>query len=265
MLGSGPYPALSDRKGLPGGRVFLVANGPSLAHTPLDLLIGEESWGMARIHLIYDRTSWRPTRYWWSDHPQDQQNMDDVLFHIKQGYPCWIRSDVCQIIDGSYVPSGGWAPKPQPLPAWVHPWPYCIEHNAGFMRMEDGSPDTRRPAGWHLDSTGTLCKYGSGYNCMLQQAVLEGFNPIYLVGADLGFRGRPSQDNANLDYDHFDLRYNHRYASLGRARMDNETQVDMHVHARTWCDARGIQVFNATLGGELEVYPRVDFVSLFPS
>ena len=238
-------------------RVFLIANGPSLAHTPLDDLQGEEVWMMARIHLLYDRLQIRPTRYWWSDHPQDQQNMDDVLFHIQQGYPCWIRRDVCEIIDGRYVPAGNWAPKPQPLPAWVTAWEYCIPHNAGFIRLEDGTPDTRRPEGWHLDETGTLCKYGSGYNCMMQQAALEGYSDIYLVGADLGFKGRPSQDNDNVDLDHFDPRYNHRYASLARAAMDNDTQRDMHQHAADWCDKRGIRIWNATIGGELEVHPRV--------
>ncbi len=45
--------------------------------------------------------------------------------------------------------------------------------------------------------------------------------------------------------------------------MDNETQVDMHEHAKAWCDERNIQVLNATLGGDLKVYPRVDFYSLF--
>jgi len=29
------------------------------------------------------------------------------------------------------------------------------------------------------------------------------------------------------------------------------------------CDSRGIQVYNATRGGKLEVFPRVDFDTLF--
>ena len=37
----------------------------------------------------------------------------------------------------------------------------------------------------------------------------------------------------------------------------------MHTHAKEWCDEHGIQVLNASMGGELEVYPRVDFDSLF--
>jgi hypothetical protein len=96
---------------------------------------------------------------------------------------------------------------------------------------------------------------------MLQQAVRENYNPIYLVGADLGFVGRDTVGDA--DPDHFHPRYNTRWASRARAVIDNDTQVDMHTHAKEWCDERDIQILNASLGGSLEVYPRVDFDSLF--
>jgi hypothetical protein len=122
----------------------------------------------------------------------------------------------------------------------------------------DGTPDTRRPEGWH---EGPLCKYGSGYNVMLQQAVREDYNPIYLLGADLGFVGRSGLGEP--DPDHFSPVYNTRWASKERAVIDNDTQTDMHQHAKAWCDERNIQVLNASLGGELEVYERVDFLSLF--
>jgi hypothetical protein len=256
-------------------RLFVVGNGPSLAWTPLDLLIGEESWGMARIHLLYllyADTKWRPTRYWWSDHPQNAQDMADVLWHMRQGYPCWYRRDVCEIIAGSYVPSGEndagqwvhpapWAPEPRPLPEHVHSWEYCVDHNAGLAHNPDGSPDPRRPEGWHLDGSGRLCKYGSTANVALQQAFLEGYNPIYLLGMDLGFAGHPRGD----DPDHFTRGYNSRTVEPERARADNDTHVDFYSHARTWCDARGVEIYNATLGGELEVFPRVEFDALFRS
>lgn len=195
--------------------------------------------------------------------------MDDVLWHIEQDYPCWVRRDVCEIITGDYIPSGPndsgrwvhpalWAPEPRSLPSNVTSWDYCVPHNAGFIRTADGDEDIRRPEGWH---DGPLCKYGSGYNVMLQQAARENYNPIYLVGADLGYVGRDEVEEA--DPDHFDPRYNTRWADTVRAGMDNETQNDMHTHAREWCEPRGIKIFNASLGGSLEVYPRVDFESLF--
>ena len=95
----------------------------------------------------------------------------------------------------------------------------------------------------------------------MQQAVLEGYNPIYLVGADLGFVGRDGLGEA--DPDHFDPKYNTRWADKARADLDNETQEDMHTHAQNWTRPRNIHILNATLGGKLQVYPRVDFFSLF--
>jgi len=45
-----------------GKRVFLVANGPSLAETNLNLLENEISFAMNRIPLIYEKNhNWRPT------------------------------------------------------------------------------------------------------------------------------------------------------------------------------------------------------------
>ena len=49
-----------------GERAFLIANGPSLAHTNLDLLEDETTIAMNRISQMYDKFSWRPTYYLFS-------------------------------------------------------------------------------------------------------------------------------------------------------------------------------------------------------
>src|SRR3990167_8981678 len=57
-LSTGPYS---------GKRHFIIGSGKSLLSTPLDALEGEVTWAMNRIHLLYDRTSWRPTFYFSCD------------------------------------------------------------------------------------------------------------------------------------------------------------------------------------------------------
>jgi len=254
-------------------RVFIVGNGPSLARTDLNKLIGEESWGMAEIQHIYDKTDWRPTRYWWNDHPQDIDHLYSILFHVAQDYPCWIRSDVKEILTGDYDLSrygrGAWgalAYEKGLLPYkgsldHVHGWDTCVSHCAGFIRNMDGTPDLRRPPGWHGLDSGILCKYGSGLNCMLQQAVIEEYNPIYLVGCDLGFKG--VHVAGNDDPDHFSPDYNRRVREPERAVIDEDTHNDFHKHAKEYCGSHGIELINATVGGYLEVHPRVDYGSLF--
>lgn len=94
----------------------------------------------------------------------------------------------------------------------------------------------------------------------MQEAAREGYNPIVLVGADLGFVPRREGE---ADENHFAPDYHTRLVEPERARIDTETHIDFHQQAKAWCDAHGIQILNATLGGELEVHPRIDFDSLF--
>ena len=46
-----------------GERCFIVANGPSLLKTNLDLLANEITFGLNRIYLNFDKSSFRPTYY----------------------------------------------------------------------------------------------------------------------------------------------------------------------------------------------------------
>jgi len=96
----------------------------------------------------------------------------------------------------------------------------------------------KRVQSWHLP---TICTaFGSMYP-VLQLAVMNGATEIYLVGCDL-FKG---QD------DHYDSNYPH-YADW---RVRNETEIYLHEVSRMSCP---VPIFNATVGGQLETYPRVD-------
>jgi len=249
-------------------RLFIIANGPSLRETNLELLEGEEAWGMARIHLLYPETSWRPTRYWWSDHPQHGEHLDDILFHMAQGYDCWFRRDVVDILRGDYKPRGEWVEEaydkgilPVEVPDYVHAWDYCVHHNSARVG------DLNWPDGWHLGfdkvkggdpADVKLCKFGSGVSAMLQEAWLEGFDPIYVVGADLGFKPRK---RGAPDECHFTSDYNNDYYDEYHAWQDNEGHQLLYKYAREWMgDGR---VLNATKGGFLKTIPRVDYEGLF--
>jgi hypothetical protein len=108
----------------------------------------------------------------------------------------------------------------------------------------------------------------------LQLAVYLGFNPIYLIGCDTDYRriGKitTKKDGSNDyhfigenndDFDHFRTDY------FGKGKAFNppspEKMIDNYVQAKKVCDALGVEVYNATIGGKLEVFPRVKFESLF--
>lgn len=63
--------------------------------------------------------------------------------------------------------------------------------------------------------------------------------------------------------DYFCEQYNQDTAQLYIPNTDKSTLT--FLAAKKHCDARGIRVYNATRGGKLEVFPRVDFDTLFPT
>lgn len=73
---------------------------------------------------------------------------------------------------------------------------------------------------------------------MAQIAKTEGYSPLYLVGCDLGT-------------DHFDSDYGY----WGEMPKDEVRQTQIHMHEII---NRETETYNATIGGELEVYERVN-------
>ena len=81
----------------------------------------------------------------------------------------------------------------------------------------------------------------------LQMAAYLGFEEIYLVGVDCNY----SKDQARQ---HF---VNSGYYATNYATIGNE-MIFAYGEAKKALDARGIKVYNATRGGMLEIFPRVD-------
>jgi hypothetical protein len=224
-------------------RAFVVGNGVSLKDMDLDPMAGEVSFAMNRIHLLYDRTKWRPTYWIYTDiqyMPWDMW-LFDVLYHASQHERCFLHSGLAARVEDNREPWDYWHANV----TYVHP---CIKHPAA-------------PKSWHLPE---LCQYGTCMSLALQLAVLSRrFNPIYIVGADLGFH---RQTLGEPDVDHFDEKYlvvdKHVDWRMNPA-LKNETLRHAHTLAKAAAEEQGIQIFNATVGGELEVYERVDFYSLF--
>jgi hypothetical protein len=213
-------------------RAFVVGNGPSLKADQLEKLIPEVSFGVNRIHLIYDQTRWRP----------------DLEFHSQQGYPCYVRSDiVAKFIEryvGEKVESGvGWDIN-------AHLKNIEVVEQCSHIDAERHTTDK-----WHLDWT--LCKQGGSVSCAIQLAVKLGYGPIYLIGCDGDLKG-----NAN---NHFIEGYVDRDAmTVQKARTANKTLEVAHSIAFKECKERKIQILNATVGGTaIGGIPECDFYELF--
>jgi len=90
------------------------------------------------------------------------------------------------------------------------------------------------PDSWHLPQ---LCHYGGSLFVAMQIATREGYSPLYLIGCD-------------LVGGHFD--------GYGNMRDDAELWLNAHKIANNSRD----EIYNATIGGNLEVYPRVDIMEV---
>ena len=87
------------------------------------------------------------------------------------------------------------------------------------------------------------------YTC-IQIAVYMGFKEIFLLGVDCDYKGKL----------HF---YNSDKLEKKMSNHNEDGMIKCYRSAKKYADEHGIKIFNATRGGALEVFPRVDFDSLF--
>ena len=233
-----------------GKRVFLIGNGPSLLRTPLDQLQGEYTFAMNRIALIYDRVKWSPSFFVCPTiNVVRAEWRKDVLKTISLGIPSFVYSNLREHI------------KHRANVIYIN----CT-HGKEIVSY---APDEW----WSYDVSQRVCKFGTSMLVALQIAVYMGFNPIYLLGCDLGFK-RPGnkltsnsliskvihrltgrQTNTGQDLNHFDQSYGTPGFPPDTLNRNMLAAYNLALRATKKI---GTQIYNATIGGELEVYPRVE-------
>lgn len=112
--------------------------------------------------------------------------------------------------------------------------PRCEHHG-----VPDGHKSSTK--GWHQP----FCTAYNSISIMAQWAVQLGFNEIVLVGCDLNF--------TNGVDDHFMPYYTK--VDGGYVERNNRFALAAHKLIKECCP---VPVYNATIGGELEIYPRLD-------
>jgi hypothetical protein len=218
-------------------RCFIVGNAPSLTAKDLDKLENEFTFGTNRIYLIFDKTKWRPSYYV----AVDEQILDHYDAEIAHSircpifYPYHVAGESVNNIDGYYFVADG-----------RNDW---LPNDAGLLFSDDAMC---------LHSGGTVT-----YQC-IQLAAFMGFNPIILLGVDadyqltIGSLGNVIRRNEDVQ-DHFSKDYIDRI--LYPPLVDIVDRA--YRSARDYAEAKGVKIYNATRGGKLEVFERVDFDHLF--
>lgn len=229
--------ALKDRHC--GERCFIVANGPSLTSDDLDTLHknNEYTFGMNRIFKVFPETKWRPSCYVCEDInifnecTKEINGISSQIKFIPINHHFYDNIN----IDGAYY------------------------FNPNYYRKNDYPNSFSTDISKQMDSVGTVT-----FTC-INIAVYMGFKEIYLLGVDHNYRvtideaGNTVVDENAKDY--FCDDYDNDIKDIVIHDMGNNTRV--YRKAKAACDELGVKVFNATRGGKLEVFPRVDFDSLF--
>jgi hypothetical protein len=228
-----PYePIIIYRNLKKNDRVFLIGNGPSLRETNLDLIKDEYSIAMNRISLVYGFTKWRPSYYLYT-----ADNINNKIWGEK-----W-KLSVNEAVSYPGTTSFVWrafADKVAAMPNTV--W---IDNVTEFDIGEEGTFSTNA-AQW-------TSKTGTSMNVALQLAYFMGFKQVFLLGCDLNWKTTTGTEE---DPNHFDRSYSARIpdGELERLRMRRT-----HEHAYRFFKSAGREVYNATQGTLLDVYPLVDF------
>lgn len=213
-----------------GEQCFIVGNGPSLRIEDLEKIQRKKinSFGMNLIYKIYNDTLWRPTYYVFSEYNVIRQYYDEIK---------------CLRQDNLFMKNFYYMDETPILPS-VHYYPgYAERCYLGQQRFSDDIAKV----------------VYAGYSVMydtLQIAIYMGYKEIYLIGADFSYLEDPaSKGNHVYDDKAVDKRViagkPHIYISLEAMRKAEE-------YARE----HDIEIYNATRGGKLEVFRRVDLDTL---
>jgi uncharacterized Rossmann fold enzyme len=221
-------PELERFKGIhKGQRCFIVANGPSLKMEDLQTLYDyhEISFGMNGIFQAFESTDWRPDYYVAADPlTPDLYTKEIEALETKAVF-------LSDLMDYNRIKSEK-----------KYKWHVICEGRGN--QMPSFSSDF---------SIGGYMGYTVVYDGCLQLAAYMGFKEIYLIGADNCNYGKEHAGHYVADYDHENFK--------SWVHVDKTTLA--YQSAKAYADAHGIKIYNATRGGKLEVFERVDFDSLF--
>ena len=238
-----------------GKRCFIMGNGPSLNKMDLNLLKDDYVWGSNRCSLLYDKICWRPSFYCAVDTRVVPDNADEINSLIASQnttlffFPLkFRRQDIINSGENVY---------------WYNE--YIIPNLALNKKISYSEVFTQDASRWVASVTTVTI-------AALQMAVYLGFNPVYLIGCDTSYK-IPStiqfeKNNLDLlistkddDENHFDPQYFGKDCKWHDPHP--ELMIKHYEYAKKYCDSHKIQIFNATIGGNLETFPRINYNTLF--
>jgi hypothetical protein len=211
-------------------RCFIIGNGPSLKQTELSLLRNEYTFGMNRIYLMFPELGFNTTYYLSVNSLVIEQCAKEIHSLTMPRFISWRSHNL------------------------IRP-----DEDLVYLHTTYTGPRFAR------DARGRLWEGATVTYVALQLAFHMGFKQIILIGVDHNFitQGKPNTTIVSQgdDPDHFHTDY---FGKGFRWQLpDLETSERGYRMAKgAYCKA-GREVLDATVGGRLTVFPKVNFNSLF--
>lgn len=232
-IGGGKYKSLKEYKNkYSGQRCFVVAMGPSLTMEDLDSLKKEVTFGMNSICKIYKDTTFRPTYYGIQDYLVYGE-LKDYIHGEYDGKDNIFVSD--RIVRNCDDCSSEW-----------NVFPLNVAYNAYNRWFHDV---------FRVRISGDIYKeVYDGFSItisLLQIAMYMGFKEIYLIGADCNF------NRSNLHFVN--------YGEIVDTTLDTAAERNLAGYraVKAYAERHGIKIYNATRGGLLEIFERIDLDKIF--
>lgn len=228
-----------------GERCFIIGNGPSLNKTDLSLLENEYSIAVNGIFYKTEEMGYRPTYFVCEDNFVVADNLEKIKEYQPKShsfFPSIYRSQIGEKADTSY-----------------------FLMNRGYY--EKTGPNFQIPRFSTDIAARAYCGQSVTY-VNLQLAYHMGFSEVYLVGMDFSYAIPDSAEVSGTDITSTEDDPNHFHPDyFGKGKRWSDPQLDMVMRnyemAKITYDWAGRKIYNATIGGHLELFERVDYNSLF--
>ena len=210
-----------------GEKCFVVGTGPSLKVEDIELLKGQVCFGVNTLFKIFNNTSWRPDYYCVID-PRTYSNIRKQL----------CENNVCNVFIAQNRMKEGFDEK--------NSIPFNLECSSFYKIGLKNHLKTMKFSG---DIVRQVYDGASVVFAALQIAVYMGFSSIYLLGTDCNY-------DTNVLHAS-ELGYSKDY-NYNWTKQTGLTMIEGFKVASEYAKKHGIKVYNATRGGMLEVFPRVN-------
>lgn len=215
-----------------GQRCFIVCNGPSLTSFDLDMLKDEVTIASNRVYDIFSQTDWRPT--FWAIFDVGVIKIDGAVEGSNS-----IPAEMKFTRDKGYL---DFRKIKEPL-CYIHSW-----DSRNYLKHPQFSEDLTK--GIYGIATVT-------YN-LIQIARFMGFEKIYIIGADHYYRNMEKKDgkvivDPKVKSYFGDVKDTSVQAPVGVWEMETAYE-----YAERYSRTHGFRIYNATRGGHLEVFERVN-------